>query len=116
METKTKKIIIGAIVVVTVIVIGFAIAKIVSNKNAPVAQPQQQTAVSGPTENPEVAQQLKQLDEMRKADPSAAAPPTQDQIQSQLKTLDAQRGAQKPPTEEETKSQLDQLDQMRNSK
>jgi len=117
METKTKKIIIGAIVAVTVIVIGIATAKIINNKNTPPVQPQQQTTASGPTENPEVTQQLKQLDTLRNTDATTATPPTPEQVQSQLKALDAQRGNQAPPTQEEVKSQLDQLNQLRkNSK
>jgi uncharacterized protein YpmB len=108
METKTKKIIIAAIILITILAITVAALRIFKKANAPIGtQPQpQEQSVKTDAVNQEAAQQLEQLKEMQNNNDSQYS---EEDAKKQLEELKSQNDSQEPSSEQDAKNQLDQL-------
>lgn len=121
MENKTKIIIAVSIIgVVTLLIIGVILFKIVGTNNLPKTQikTQVQQENQTPTIDPQTQAQLDELNTLRNQQGTTTAQPsTSEETQKQLNDLDAlrkQTNAKKtPPTQAEVNDQLSQLDALR---
>jgi Na+/glutamate symporter len=117
MENKTKTIIrFGTIGIITLLVIGAIIFKVVEKNNIQQAGTQTQPENQTPTVDPKTQAQLNELDALRNQQGTVQSP-TPEETTKQLNDLDAIRKQtnpkQTPPTQAEIDSQLQQLDALR---